>query len=37
MKSFFKFILFLMLSIFDKRHKYIIFTPDLTFINFSKF
>ena len=36
MKSFFKFILFLMLSIFDKRHKYIIFTHDLTFINFSK-
>ena len=36
MKNFLKFILFLILSIFDKRHNYIIFTPDLTFFTFFK-
>lgn len=36
MKSFLKFILYLMLSIFDKKHDYIIFTPDLTIFNFFK-
>ena len=36
MKSFLKFILFLILSIFDKRHNYIVFTPDLTLFNFFK-
>ena len=36
MKNFLKFILFLILSIFDKKHNYIIFTPNLTFFKLFK-
>lgn len=36
MKSFLKYILFLIIAVYDKKHKYIILTPDLTFIKHYK-